>query len=129
MASKSRVILYAELRKKISDINQYSFDAKKAPIEEKKVETEQESKEETKSENSGIKSNTFSMSIDELIKEHNRYDSKTQEKETQTRYHQKKKENKKNKRLSPSTIIIWSSIAVVIVVFFVFLTLILLGVI
>lgn len=131
MSSKSRVILYAELRKKISDIDTYSFDNHALSMaEEEKAVAEDclpDEKEIPKPERSdeGIKRNTFSMSIDELIKEHNLYDTKTQEKETQAKIQKMKKEKRHSSKPPVFRIVLWSSIGLVLVVFITLLILIL----
>ncbi len=127
MSEKSRVIHYAELRKKISDIDAYSFEKKTLSsiseddkmLEESNVESNEEKT------GTGITRNTFSMSIDELIKEHDLNDSKSQKKEVQTRYNQVKKENKSKRKVAVSTIIMWSCVSVVLAVFLILLILML----
>ncbi len=130
MSSKSRVILYAELRKKISDIDTYSFDNHALSMAEEEKTKEESVPSETevlKPENpdEGIKRNTFSMSIDELIKEHNLYDTKTQEKKTQARIQKIKKEKRHNGKPPIFRIVLWSSIGLILLVFITLLILIL----
>ena len=131
MSEKSRVILYADLRKKISDIDAYSFDEKSLSSLENADKILEEKNEDisVKATSSGIMRNTFSMSIDELIKEHDLYDSKSQQKEAHARYNQVKKSNRVKRKVAFSTIVMWSSISVVLVVFIILLVLILTGVI
>ena len=129
MQEKSRVILYAELRKKISCIDNYSFASENPKENDDKAIEHDEIPVSSPNENNVIKRNTLSISIDELIKERDRYDSIAQEKETRKRYHDKKKEEKIKKKISASKVIIWSSISVVVIAFVVLLTLLLLEVI
>ncbi len=127
MSEKSRVIHYAELRKKISDIDAYSFEKKTLSSLSEDDKTLEESDIESNEEKTGtgITRNTFSMSIDELIKEHDLNDSKSQKKEVQTRYNQVKKENKSKRKVAVSTIIMWSCVSVVLAVFLILLILML----
>ncbi len=127
MSEKSRVIHYAELRKKISDIDAYSFEKKTLSSISEDDKTLEESDVESNEEKTGtgITRNTFSMSIDELIKEHDLNDSKSQKKEVQTRYNQVKKENKGKRKVAVSTIIMWSCVSVVLAVFLILLILML----
>lgn len=127
MSEKSRVIHYAELRKKISDIDAYSFEKKTLSSLSEDDKTLEESDVESNEEKTGtgITRNTFSMSIDELIKEHDLNDSKSQKKEVQTRYNQVKKENKSKRKVAVSTIIMWSCVSVVLAVFLILLILML----
>ncbi len=127
MSEKSRVIHYAELRKKISDIDAYSFEKKTLSSISEDDKTLEESDVESNEEKTGtgITRNTFSMSIDELIKEHDLNDSKSQKKEVQTRYNQVKKENKSKRKVAVSTIIMWSCVSVVLAVFLILLILML----
>lgn len=127
MSEKSRVLLYADLRRKISDIDAYSFEKKTLSSleEEDKILEETETESTSKNTASGITRNTFSMSIDELIKEHDLHDSITQKKEVQTRYNQVRKESRRKRKMAVSTIIIWSCVSLVLVVFLILLILML----
>ncbi len=127
MSEKSRVIHYAELRKKISDIDAYSFEKKtlSSISEDDKMLEESDVESNEEKTGTGITRNTFSMSIDELIKEHDLNDSKSQKKEVQTRYNQVKKENKSKRKVAVSTIIMWSCVSVVLAVFLILLILML----
>lgn len=127
MSEKSRVIHYAELRKKISDIDAYSFEKKtlSSLSEDDKALEESDVESNEEKTGTGITRNTFSMSIDELIKEHDLNDSKSQKKEVQTRYNQVKKENKSKRKVAVSTIIMWSCVSVVLAVFLILLILML----
>ena len=70
MSEKSRVILYADLRKKISDIDAYSFDDKSLSSLKNadKILEEKDEDISLKSTSSGIMRNTFSMSMVRSIK-------------------------------------------------------------
>ncbi len=88
MENKSRVIKYADLRKQISNMDVYSFED--TPTTKKKLP--ESSAHSTNSQvvekkyTDGIKRNTLSLSIDELVKEHEAYDSNSQRRETKHRY-------------------------------------------
>ncbi len=127
MSEKSRVIHYAELRKKISDIDAYSFEKKalSSLSEEDKTLEDTDAVSDNQKTGKGITRNTFSMSIDELIKEHDLNDTKSQKKEVQTRYNRVKKENRSKRKVAVSTIIMWSCVSVVLAVFIILLILML----
>ncbi len=127
MSEKSRVIHYAELRKKISDIDAYSFEKKTlSSLSEEDTTLEvTDAESDNLKTGKGITRNTFSMSIDELIKEHDLNDTKSQKKEVQTRYNRVKKENRSKRKVAVSTIIMWSCVSVVLVVFIILLILML----
>ncbi len=127
MSEKSRVILYADLRKKISDIDAYSFEKKTISSlqDEGKILDEKETGSTDQNTGSGITRNTFSMSIDELIKEHDLHDSKSQKKEVQARYNQARKANRGKRKIPLSTIIMWSCVSAVLAVFLILLILML----
>lgn len=129
MAEKSRVVLYEELRKKISNIDDYSFSQSQNTQEKSKVHQQESVLTDISSTNSekGIKRNTLTLSIEELLDTNRKYDSLAQEKQMKKRYHFIRREEKKH-RLSVSKILVWSMIALVIVAFLIFLILVLLEV-
>lgn len=129
MGEKSRVVFYEEHRKKISNIDTYSFVGISKSKEVSNVLQKDKDHSEPVKQDDGIKRNTFSMSIDELIRQSDQYSSKTQDKEIKSLYNEKKKKNIRKNRFSLSKIIIWSAVSIVIIVFLVLLILILTGVI
>lgn len=151
MNDKSRVVKYADLRKKISNIDVYSFEEskdvgkniptpvnmnhKKATAEFTKITEKPETEvilqeKNLKASKSGIKKNTLSMSIDELIKEYDTYDSTSQKKDAKARYHKKVKEEKNASHKGPSLKAwIWVSIGLIIIALIVAIILIIIGVI
>lgn len=129
MNEKSRVILYASLRKKISNMDVYSFSEtptvsknlpKSAPrMSHLSTDTpipkglpEKPAPEEPR--NPGIRKNTLSLSIDELIKENDTYDSKNQEKATKKEFLKKQKSGKPQRKDIINRII-WVSIALIVI--------------
>ncbi len=128
MSEKSRVILYENLRKQIAAMEDYSFEErKKKRLEEKKnlesisdVDNEsiQKSKEEMKI--NGIKKNTLSMSIDELIDEQIAIESQSQKEQAKKEF--KKKTHKNGKLLN---IITWVICGVILLVFIVLIVVLL----
>ena len=125
MSEKSRVILYENLRKKISDMEVYSFeDEKRKQQDEKKghgqlsVEKSSSRKENSPDEEAavkGIQNSTLSMSIDELIDEQNQLVGQTERKQAKKEFHRKKE----RKRFSVFNLVIWILCAVLVLVFFI----------
>ena len=101
---RSRVVLYAKLRKKIENMGVYSFsetDTTKKHLPQYSSTTVDLKDDSFKPR---IKKNTLSLTIDELIKEHEQYNSKEQQKEIKKRY---SAQNKEYKSVSKVTKIIW----------------------
>lgn len=128
MSEKSRVILYENLRKQIAAMEDYSFEErKKKRIEEKKNLQEpsfddeknyNKTQEEIKS--NGIKKNTLSMSIDELIDEQIAIESQSHKEQAKKEF--KKKTHKNGKLLN---IITWVICGVILLVFIVLIVVLL----
>ena len=129
MKNKSRVIKYADLRKQISNMDVYSFED--TPTTKKKLPPNSthslNSQPVEKKPSDGIKRNTLSLSIDELVKEHESYSSSSQKKETKNRYRQKRKHENKLSHFSLSTLA-WALIVVVSLVVIILVILVLSGV-
>lgn len=104
MNDKSRVVRYADLRKKISNMDVYSFEDSETTRKNLPPTTMNHAYGSLENDNpqvtdqNGIKRNTLSLSIDELIKEHDTYDSEAQRKEAKERYHRKKREERSRTR-------------------------------
>ncbi len=106
MENKSRVIKYADLRKQISNMDVYSFEdtsTTKKKLPESSAHSANSQMIEKKNVD-GIKRNTLSLSIDELVKEHESYDSNSQRKETKHRYKAMKKGEHKSFSFSMSNL-------------------------
>lgn len=126
MEEKSRVILYEDLRKQISNIDNYSFSRLTNAEIEKNEEKVSVSSVENETNEKGIKRNTLTLSIEELLDDNRKYDSHAQEKEMKRKYQNVKREGKK--KVSPSKVIIWVSVSLVVVAFLIFIILVLLEV-
>jgi ATP-dependent Zn protease len=99
MENKSRVIKYENLRKQIANMDVYSFedtDEVKKNIPD--VTPDEDTKEVILTE--GVKKNTLSMSLDQLIKSNESYHEELKKEETKKIYKKKKKELKKAKKHS-----------------------------
>ena len=93
---KSRDVLYAKLRKKIENMGVYSFS--ETDTTKKHLPQYNPSSVEIKDDSfkPRIKKNTLSLTIDELIKEHEQYNSKEQQKEIKRRFSKQNKNNDQN---------------------------------
>ena len=109
MAQKSRVVLYAELRKKIEQMDDYSF------LEEKDSQTSK----------TGLKRTTLTLSLEEIAKEQEKFDEKKIQEETKRRFRKSKKEKKHP--VDVARILIISMISVVVIVILVLLIVLLTG--
>lgn len=115
--NKSRVERYQALRKKISEMDNYSFDVPTTTVKpEEKKETSQV-----------IKRTTLSLSIDELMKENSSTASLEKKREMKSRYSHRKKEEKKARRAFSLKILAWTLIVFLIVVVVVLLALVISG--
>lgn len=122
MSEKSRVVLYEELRKRISDMEVYSFEnGKKKQTDEKKANghlslgnRKSEIIDSTDSDSiKGIQKNTLSMSIDELIEEQDSLQDQANKKMVNKEFHKKKEK----KRFSVINLMIWILCAIAALVF------------
>jgi cation transport ATPase len=122
MENKSRVIKYESLRKKIQNMDVYSFEetpevAKNIP--EVKDFSGSDGKDMT---NESIKKNTLSLSLDELIKANDSYEEEKEKEETKKAFKRKEKSRKKQekKRITIKFWMLLIPIAVIlaVVVFF-----------
>ena len=121
MEEKSRVIFYAKLRKKIENIDSYSFSDSEAikkhlPTKKKKQNNNDEIIEDLFKPK--IKKNTLSLTIDELIKEKNDYNDKKRHKEINKKFSQRVRERKGN---NTNNSLIWFIIVLLILGFIGFL--------
>ncbi len=98
---QTRVNLYTELRNQIDRMDTYSFDDKdrdkkysssSIPIIHEEAMTNSEIKTEH------IKKNTLSISIDELIKQHDEYTSSFEKKELNKKYKEVKRRKKSSSK-------------------------------
>lgn len=121
MSEKSRVILYKPLRDKIEQMDVYSFEEEKnKKLEEMKkngqISPDQDLIEHKDvSETKGIRKNTLSMSIDELIDEQINIEVQSQKEQAKKEF--KKKKAKKNMKLF--NIFTWCLCGVIILAFIV----------
>lgn len=102
---QTRVNLYTELRNQIDRMDTYSFDDKdrdkkysssSIPIIHEEAMTNSEIKTEH------IKKNTLSISIDELIKQHDEYTSSFEKKELNKKYKEVKRRKKSSSKKAPT---------------------------
>lgn len=96
MEKKSRVIKYQSLRKKISNMDVYSF-VEQEDVAKNLPPVSHLSPEENPlpPSSDGIKKNTLSVTLDELIASHESYFQESEKKEMKERYKQKQKERKR----------------------------------
>ena len=108
---KSRVILYAKLRKKIENMDAYSFS--ESDVVRKHSPQYKPSSVEIQDDTfkPKIKKNTLSLTIDELIKEHEQYNSKEQQKEIKRRFSKQNKNNDQNTLIK----VVWVTTILVLV--------------
>lgn len=128
MEEKSRVILYEDLRKQISNIDNYSFSrtsSSSTSSSEQGMESFVAKAAETNEK--GIRRNTLTLSIEELLNDNRKYDSHAQEKEMRKKYQNMRKEGKHNKP-SLSVLLIWISVSLVVLAFVAFIICVLLEV-
>ncbi len=95
MEKKSRVIKYQSLRKKISNMDVYSFVEQEDVAKNLPPVNHLASEENPLPSSDGIKKNTLSVTLDELIASHENYSQESEKKEIKERYKQKQKERKK----------------------------------
>jgi len=135
MSGKTRVEEYKKLREEIENIDMYSFDdpKKMPPVTKKEIllpvhniddDDFPESVDE-KMESDHIKKNTLSMTIDEIIQQHNAYKDKVQKKELDEKVKEKNAKNKKNIDFKT---ILWIAIGAIVIVFIVIIGLVMGGV-
>ncbi|MFA6861028.1 MAG: hypothetical protein WCR56_01415 [Bacilli bacterium] len=147
---KCRVVRYADLRKKISNMDVYSFQESQSqkrnlpsskPVHQKASEASITNdvtnyvpgvvnKGDNNVNKDGIKRNTLSLSIDELIKEYDTYDSTTQKKEAKAKYQKKVKEEKKSHHQGFSlATLVWALIGLIMAGIVALIVLVIIGVI
>lgn len=97
MENKSRVIKYESLRKKISNMDSYSFE-ETPEVVENIPEVKDTFSQKNKSSSSGVKKNTLSLSLDELMKENASYHEQKENIESKKIYKKKEKERKKKEK-------------------------------
>lgn len=111
-SDKSRVAKYAQLRKQIAMMDEYTFEPAKK--EEPKVSLsmkEEILKEDEPDVIPGIKRNTLSVSLDQIISNQSSQDLKEKEKQTRNAY-LKKQHDEKIKKIKK--IVLWSAVVVLI---------------
>lgn len=131
MEEKSRVIKYADLRQKISHMDAYSFEEtplKTESTSKKNAHISPAKKRTDTAEGEGIKRNTLSFTIDELVKESETYNSANQKKETKKRFKAKQKGKRKPLLTFSGATVAWIIIAILILTLLVLLILIISGV-
>lgn len=111
--NKSRVVKYAELRKQIALMDDYTFEPAKKEEEKISLSVKEEvtEPEEEVDFGPGIKKNTLSVSLDRLIEGRNSLDSKEKQLEAKKAYNEKTRE-KRNKVIK--TIAIWSLVVLIL---------------
>ena len=87
MENRSRVERYKDLRRKIENMDRYSF----AETATSKRNLPQHGSLETSNKNKGITKNTLNMSIEELIHENDVYAEEQKKKEIKEKYRQEKR--------------------------------------
>ncbi len=103
--NRSRVERYQALRKKISEMDNYSFDVPSTAVKQPaKKEPDQV-----------IKRTTLSLSIDELMKENTSSASLARAKEVKSRYFHRKREERRARRAFSLKILAWVLIVLMVV--------------
>ncbi len=137
MSGKSRVEEYKKLREEIENIDVYSFDdpKKMPPVTKKETIVPVHNLDDydddfpisvnDSMENDHIKKNTLSMTIDEIIQQHNAYKDRVQKKELDEKV---KEKNAKNKKAFDLKMVLWIVIAAIVAVFIVIIGLVMGGV-
>lgn len=115
--SKSRVERYSELRKKISQMDDYSF-AK----EDKPASNGEETSKETPTRN------TLSLSIDELMKEHDSRSDDEKRREVKSRYWERRRKERHQRKAFSMRILAWTLIVLLLVLVIVLIILVITGV-
>lgn len=121
METKSRVERYEKLRKKISNMDVYSFEeqeevAKNLPP----VSDASQSSETIDEPSSEVKKNTLSLSLDQLIASNENYQEGKEKKKTKALYKKKKHERiRKERSLTQGKILLMVTIpcALIVVLF------------
>lgn len=139
MGNRTRVEEYKKLREDIENIDVYSFDDPKKmppsshsnvpliPVNDFNDEDDDEFKiVSSTSEEDHVKKNTLTLTIDEIIKQHEAYTEVLQKQELDKRI---KEQKEKNKAVFNPKIILWIAIGVIIVVAVIILSLVMAGVI
>lgn len=130
METKSRVEKYEKLRRKISNMDVYSFEEQEDVA--KNLPPVSDAKDVSKPEEeipSGVKKNTLSLSLDQLIASNENYQEGQEKKKTKALYKKKKRERKRRERsLTQGKILLMVTIPCVLIVVL-FVVLILTGVI
>ena len=101
MENKSRVLKYQELRDKISKMDVYSFEQQEQLGKEEVIDSFPRSK---KKKDNGIKKNTLSISLDELMAEKENSQAEKEKKEVRKLY--KEKKNKEQKHLTQGKVLL-----------------------
>ncbi len=98
MENKSRVIKYESLRKKIQNMDVYSFE--ETPEVARHIPEVKETfpEDDAKLNSETIKKNTLSVSLDQLIKANDDYKEEKEKEETKKSYRKKEKERKKKEK-------------------------------
>ena len=130
METKSRVEKYEKLRRKISNMDVYSFEEQEDVAKNLPPVSDASDVSEPEEEiPSGVKKNTLSLSLDQLIASNENYHEGQEKKKTKALYKKKKRERKHHERsLSQGKILLMVIIPCVLIVVL-FVVLILTGVI
>lgn len=127
MENKSRVVKYESLRKKIANMDVYSFDETDEVAKNLPKSSSRKTSEEV-NEDPPIKKNTLSLSIDQLIEANEAYDQEVKKKETESLYQEKKKERLSHqRRFTQGKIILLITIPFALLVLIFILTLLFTG--
>lgn len=117
MENKSRVLKYQELRKKISNMDVYSFqETDEVRKHLPPVSHDGEKEEETDESSAPIRKNTLSVSLDELIRTNEEQDEQKEKEKTKALYQEKKKEGKKDRHLTQGQILLIVLLSFVLII-------------
>lgn len=119
MENKSRVIKYQELRNKISQMEVYSFTQQEELGKNEPIFEDETSHRKLE----GVKKNTLSVSLDELMAQKDSLQEEKEKKETKQLYREKKKESMENHLTKGKVILLVSVPCVLILILFLVLIL------
>lgn len=112
MENRSRVERYKDLRKKIENMDVYSF--VDSPTIKRNLP--QHGSLDVEKKEDGITKNTLNMSIEQLIKEHDTYSEEQQKKDIKEKYRQERRKSFHLGRSDVLRIILFAAIALIVLV-------------
>ena len=112
MENRSRVERYKDLRRKIENMDRYSF----TETASAKRNLPQHGSLEVPLVNKGITKNTLNMSIDELIHDHDAYAEEQKKKEIKEKYRQEKRKTFHMEKSDVLRLVLFLAIGLILIV-------------